>query len=1070
MPTIGSLDGTFGHGRGPQVAPLPGFTFFPKIGTRNTWTFGTNGAFSFSGNETYSVNTPGSFTQFLAQTVIGAGNVYVITPNSTFLANVKIWAAGGGSGGNALVGGAVNIQGGGAGAASGQILFESGEEYSVVASGGAYNNSSRFINARGGGGGGVSGIFKGNVFANQSFMPLVLAGGGGGAGASQGGDGSWRFPGAGGGNLISQLGEKSLLFTGGGYQYSTNSVGQSSISGSSQFGSTGQVFNGSTAYTGGLTGEFTGAGGGGFRGGPVESGGQGYVASDLPLVSSITGFMSLPALYDDSDRGNAGDSAQPGKVIIYTDEYRLSSLTAIGGTVTDVPIPGYELAYRTHTFTANGKFTITSSGPNNVIDIFAVGGGGGSAGTSGAGGGSVAIRTNFPVPVTANYIVTVGSGGSASDSYATTGVGRIFGGYRGGDSAFFNNDLSRYFPDNYTRLIYSYGKQIRYINVAGDGSNGLTPTTAYPTFDSALAAAGTGISSLIVFAVLPGTYETSTPINDLDQPRVFVCSPGKVTINYTPDETSIVPMMSLGNPHSALYGATIIRTMPNSTDVVKMAFFQGGVQFTSTPRARGSYYNCVFRENGNNWTLVWDQFATPFVVEHAQFKIENCTFFTKNNSLEATGSDATRVLLKNCIFNKAVITNAVQVNCAANVTVGLKYVTSFTDKGVYAGEYGWSSAITVPDRNATLITVIARGGGGAPFNKIADSTVANGSPEYLGGTSPGSTNNGNKIAYIQPEHQANVTYSSYGYPGGKSSPGLSAGGGGAGSPGIDTSGSNSFGGIGIEWPYNSNTYYGNGGSAANVGDISLLAPGTVGKGGGGATPTAGNDGIVIVRYVIPGSYTPPNPPSLRNLIAIGGLVTSTSTYVQHEFDTSGKFIIVRPTNIPNFYIDVITIGGGGGGSGNNHYNPSTTGRPGEVKYLRILLTAEQQISISAGVITIGVGGQPGTYHDSASIGRGGTATTFILGSVNQTSAGGGEVYPYNSPPQAPSVLITDGLFSDNTTRYGGSGGKFGNALAPVPGWGNYGSGGYGAVPNGFHDSGSAGLSGGVIIRYPILPT
>lgn len=1069
MPIIGSIDGTFGHGRSPQTQPAPGFTFFPRIGNRNTWTFTANGAFSFSGNDTYSVNTT------TATPPVGAGNVYVIVPNTTFLANVKLWAAGGGSGGNATVDRAVNIQGGAAGAVTGQILFQSGQEYTVVASGGAYNNSSRSTAFRGGSGGGISGIFKGNIFNVSSLDPVVLAGGGGGASAfNNDGSEQWRFPGAGGGNLVSQLGEKALLTYGSSiYQYSPNGIGQSL---NNPRGAIGQVFNNTDSFAGGQPQNVAreGGGGGGFRGGPAESGGTGYVSSEQDFVNSLSGFISVPALYDDSNRDTAGDPGQPGKVIIYTDEYKLSNVTATGGTVTDVPIPDSEFSYRYHTFTANGRFTITSTTPSSVIDIFAVGGGGGSAGFSGAGGGSVAIRTNFPAPTTANYIVTVGQGGAVSDSYATNGVGRIFGGYRGGDSAFFNNNLStRAFPDNYVRLIYSYGKQIRYISQSGDDSDGLTLATAFNSFESALNK-NSDDPDLIVFVVIQGTYDpiipnntfVQTPINDKGLPRVFICAPGKVTINFSPVEapyTPYAPMAVLANPYSAIYGATIVRNMYDTTDGIKMAFFNNGVGSLAIG-SRGSFYNCVFRENTNYWTFAWGLFTHPWIQENSHFKIENSTFFVKTTGVEIPSTNVTQVLLKNCIFNKSVTTNATQTNCATNVAVGAKYVvTGVSDKGVYAGEYGWSAGITAPDKNAPLMVMVARGGGGAPAG------MGFTSEEYLGGTSPGNNSYLRKITYLQPEHQANIIYSSYGYPGGRAGSGLSAGGGGAGGPGLDATVGDSFGGLGIEWPYNSNNYYGNGGSARSAADISLLVPGTVGKGGGGNTPTAGNAGTVIVRYVIPGSYTPPSTVPLRNLIAHGGLVTSTSTYIQHEFGSSGIFYIIRPSNIPDFYIDVITIGGGGGGSGNNHYDNSTTGRPGAVIYTRIPLTADQQIANGLGVITIGVGGSPGTYHYGDAYGSPGTATTFILGPNNLGAPGGGGVSYGGWPGQEPSVLITNGLFSDNTTSYGGSGGKYGGTQ-PVPGWGNYGSGGYGAVPYGYHGAGGGGYAGGVIIRYPILPT
>ena len=140
----------------------------------------------------------------------------------------------------------------------------------------------------------------------------------------------------------------------------------------------------------------------------------------------------------------------------------------------------------------------------------------------------------------------------------------------------------------------------------------------------------------------------------------------------------------------------------------------------------------------------------------------------------------------------------------------------------------------------------------------------------------------------------------------------SMGGGGAGTPALSLT--LGVGGVGIEWPWGSNVYYGSGGSAANALDISSMAPGNIGKGAGGNVAVDGNDGIVQVRYVVPGVYTDPMPLPTKNIIAFGGIVTATATYKQHFFTSSGVFqILSLPQNF-DFYLDVIIIGGGGGGS------------------------------------------------------------------------------------------------------------------------------------------------------------
>jgi hypothetical protein len=528
--------------------------------------------------------------------------------------------------------------------------------------------------------------------------------------------------------------------------------------------------------------------------------------------------------------------------------------------------------------------------------------------------------------------------------------------------------------------------------------------------------------------------------------------------------------------------------MFDTTYLIGTAFFNKG----SPPRtglaggARGSFYNCVFRENSNNWLLAHGQYEHPWVREFIQFKIENCTFFTKGNSV-VYASDTVRVLLKNCIFNKSVTTEATQVNCATSVTVGSKYVvTGVTDKGVYAGEYGWSSVITTPEKNAPLAGIMARGGGGAPAAGVDNSS----SPEFIGGCGPGnSPGTGHVIAFIQPEHQANIDYSSYGYPGG--SGGTHAGGGGAGGPAAISSIENTIGGVGIEWPIGSGVYYGSGGSGRTQSNITPLAVGTVGKGADGTTAASGNDGIVMVRYLVPGSYTPPVSDAVKNLIAVGGVTKIVGNYREHVFTASGTFRIIQLPNIPDFYLDMIIVGGGGGGAGGSRYRGyGSFGGAGQVQYVRHFLKSEFFNYFN---VVIGAGGSSGDYDYFG--GTWGTSgfQSYVTVSLTDPITNTGQFSYFasagSSGPQVDNVFsyprpitnavqITNGLFSDNTAWYGGTGGwlratgsgGFGPPVLEdqVDNWGGPGSSGYGGG-NSYSD-GQSGRPGIVIIRYPIYPT
>jgi len=109
---------------------------------------------------------------------------------------------------------------------------------------------------------------------------------------------------------------------------------------------------------------------------------------------------------------------------------------ATGGTTNEYDDGGKR--YKSHTFTSNGTFTVTTvgdaAGDRNKVDYLIIAGGGGGGGTNGGGGGAGGFRTTLgtqggngtldsKVTVTAtSYGVTIGLGGSSNSSGATSSV------------------------------------------------------------------------------------------------------------------------------------------------------------------------------------------------------------------------------------------------------------------------------------------------------------------------------------------------------------------------------------------------------------------------------------------------------------------------------------------------------------------------------------------------------------------------------------------------------------------------------------------------------------------------
>jgi hypothetical protein len=171
-------------------------------------------------------------------------------------------------------------------------------------------------------------------------------------------------------------------------------------------------------------------------------------------------------------------------------------------------------------------------------------------------------------------------------------------------------------------------------------------------------------------------------------------------------------------------------------------------------------------------------------------------------------------------------------------------------------------------------------------------------------------------------------------------------------------------------------------------------------------------------------------------------------------------------------LEILVVGGGGGGA-SRYYSSDRGygGRGGEQAYSTISLKPTDPTSNTLAVfVGAGGGGGDSSYYDSNRYGRPGSAST-VTGAygINIRGSGGAGGHIYYDYGIRPGTVPTQGLFSDNTQAYGADAGYnfssyyYNNSFEPNPAnWGGAGSGG--------RALGQSGLSGIVIIRYPIYPT
>lgn len=116
------------------------------------------------------------------------------------------------------------------------------------------------------------------------------------------------------------------------------------------------------------------------------------------------------------------------------------SISATGGTITNITVNG--IAYKLHTFTSNGTFTI-NSGADNVDYLIVGGGGSGGAGWGvstyfrGGNAGTQSQGTTFKGE--GSYSVTIGNGGSSVSVVSNDRPGsQTANGNSGGSSSVFS--------------------------------------------------------------------------------------------------------------------------------------------------------------------------------------------------------------------------------------------------------------------------------------------------------------------------------------------------------------------------------------------------------------------------------------------------------------------------------------------------------------------------------------------------------------------------------------------------------------------------------------------------------
>lgn len=324
------------------------------------------------------------------------------------------------------------------------------------------------------------------------------------------------------------------------------------------------------------------------------------------------------------------------------------------------------------------------------------------------------------------------------------------------------------FPDNYYNNLVASASAVKYVSTSGSNSNnGNSIATAYKTIAYAISA-NSATATSITIVILPGTYVevpitagssyATTVLTDGNTPRVFVCAPGQVKIQFSDASMSYGPYIAnFQNSGTAVYGAIFERNNGGRSTNYMVALFCGS---STVGNLEGNFYNCGFTEvNANNsWALLYDNEGA------ITSQLNNCTFkFGAGPQADYNGGGG--MTITSSVFNTAAPTgNSLKVSTLASQSVSATYVTTgVTTAGVYSGTYAWNGTITPPPSTAVVSATT-----GSPSTSFFAEGAAN--YKYYAFTSSGT-----------------ITFSSGGLidiltvaGGGSGSAGVLGGGGGAG--------------------------------------------------------------------------------------------------------------------------------------------------------------------------------------------------------------------------------------------------------------------------------------------------
>ncbi len=264
------------------------------------------------------------------------------------------------------------------------------------------------------------------------------------------------------------------------------------------------------------------------------------------------------------------------------------------------------------------------------------------------------------------------------------------------------NQLASYnFPDIYYDNLVATATTVKYVSTSGsDTNNGNSIATAYKTIAYAVSAnsANTGSITIVILAgtyvevpITAGSSYATAALTDGNKPRVFVCCPGQVKIQFSDATMSYGPYLAnFQNSGSAVYGAIFERNNGGRTANYATALFCASA---TVGNLEGNFYNCGFTEvNANNtWSLIYDNESS------LTSQVNNCTFkFGAAPLSDYTGGSG--MTITSSVFNTvAPAGNSVKVSTLASQTVSATYVTTgVTTAGVYSGTYAWNGAITMP--------------------------------------------------------------------------------------------------------------------------------------------------------------------------------------------------------------------------------------------------------------------------------------------------------------------------------------------------------------------------------------